>query len=65
MCAKSKSTPARVSSSVGPIKQLVLHDVTNSVPSTKAMLRRRSVAVQPAAGTALHSRHHVSPKSQG
>jgi hypothetical protein len=64
MSSAAKIPPDDLRATKRPAKARELHDVTNAGPSIKTLLRRPIVAVQPAAGTALQSRHHVSPHSQ-
>jgi hypothetical protein len=59
MSSDAKIPPADLRATKRPAKARELHDVTNPAPSLKAPVRR-----QPAAGTATHSRHPVSPRSQ-
>lgn len=64
MHPKIKNRPAGVPATVGSVKPLLLHDVTQQNASANAASRRRLVATQPASGSANHARHHVSPQAQ-
>jgi len=61
MHPKIKSRPVTVRASVKP---LLLHEVMNQMASANDASRHRTVATQPASGTANHSRHHVSRHTQ-